>query len=221
MFPPTGPASPFDQSATVAGSTRFRRSAVSRGASPSAASDPLFTGWPLDCRPAPAVPKKSDNHGRRIWWRASTAGRVIFSADDSLWSPEGQHILFLGAEDDTKPVAEHYDWWVVPVDGGAPVATGALSALRSKGTAPVWREPGDWIEDSIVFAAATGQYATVLSTGLINQSRSRACVSPVIRGARRTAATDHRLRHGEDTAVCHAGIGWDRSTRPDRRPAHL
>jgi Tol biopolymer transport system component len=95
---------------------------------------------------------------------------TFFSADDPLWSPDGQHVLFLGAEDDEKPVAERYDWWVVPVAGGAPVATGALAALRSKGVFPVWREPGDWIDDSIVFAASTGQYATVLSTGLINQS---------------------------------------------------
>jgi len=95
---------------------------------------------------------------------------TFFSADDPLWSPDGQHILFLGAEDDKKPVAERYDWWVVPVAGGAPVATGALAALRSKGVFPVWREPGDWIDDYTVFAASTGQYATVQSTGLINQS---------------------------------------------------
>jgi Tol biopolymer transport system component/tRNA A-37 threonylcarbamoyl transferase component Bud32 len=95
---------------------------------------------------------------------------TFFSADDPLWSPDGQHVLFLGAEDDKKPVAERYDWWVTPVTGGAPVATGALAALRDKGVSPVWREPGDWLDDSVVFAASTGQYATVLSTGLINQS---------------------------------------------------
>lgn len=95
---------------------------------------------------------------------------TFFSADDPLWSPDGQHILFLGAEADKKPVAERYDWWVVPLAGGAPVATGALAALRSKGVSPVWREPGEWLDDSIVFAASTGQYATVQSTGLINQS---------------------------------------------------
>src|SRR4029434_7513722 len=94
----------------------------------------------------------------------------FFSADGPLWSPDGQHVLFLGAEDDKKPVAERYDWWVAPITGGAPVATGARAALRSRVVAPVWREPGDWIDDSIVFAASTGQYATVLSTGLINQS---------------------------------------------------
>jgi Tol biopolymer transport system component len=107
---------------------------------------------------------------------ASTGGEprrlasTFFSADDPVWSPDGQHILFLGAEADRKPVAERYDWWVAPLAGGAPVATGALAALRSKGVSPVWREPDEWLDDSIVFAASTGQYATVQSTGLINQS---------------------------------------------------
>jgi Tol biopolymer transport system component/predicted Ser/Thr protein kinase len=95
---------------------------------------------------------------------------TFFSADDPVWSPDGQHILFLGAEDDKKPVADRYDWWVMPLARGAPIATGALSALRSKGVFPVWREPSDWVHDSIVFAASTGQYAAVLSTGTINQS---------------------------------------------------
>src|SRR5262245_40744326 len=51
---------------------------------------------------------------------------AFFSADDPVWSPDGQHILYLGAEDDKKPVAERYDWWVVPVPGGTPLATGTL-----------------------------------------------------------------------------------------------
>jgi len=95
---------------------------------------------------------------------------TFFSADDPLWSPDGQHILFLGAETDKKPVADRYDWWLVPTAGGAPVATGALDVLRGRGVFPVWREPGDWVGNSIVFAASTGQYASVASTGSINQS---------------------------------------------------
>jgi Tol biopolymer transport system component/predicted Ser/Thr protein kinase len=95
---------------------------------------------------------------------------AFFSADDPLWSPDGRHILFLGAEDDKKPVAERYDWWVASFDGGPPVATGALGVLHGKGVFPVWREPGDWVGDAVLFAASTAQYASVLSTGAINQS---------------------------------------------------
>jgi Tol biopolymer transport system component len=95
---------------------------------------------------------------------------TFFSADVPLWSPDGEHILFLGAEDDKKALADRYDWWVVPAAGGAPIATGALEALRGSGVFPVWREPDDWVGDSVVFAASTSQYAAVLSTGTINQS---------------------------------------------------
>jgi eukaryotic-like serine/threonine-protein kinase len=94
----------------------------------------------------------------------------FFSASLPLWSPSGTHLLFLGAEDEKKPVADRYDWWVVPVDGGRPVATGALTTLRNNDVFPVSREPGDWIGDDVVFAASTGQYAAVQSTGAITQS---------------------------------------------------
>jgi Tol biopolymer transport system component len=95
---------------------------------------------------------------------------TFFSAYAPLWSRDGRHVLFLGAEDDKKPVAERYDWWVAPVNGGSPVATGALAALRTKGVFPVSRRPGDWVGDSVLFAASTAQYASVLSTGDVNQS---------------------------------------------------
>jgi eukaryotic-like serine/threonine-protein kinase len=69
-----------------------------------------------------------------------------------------------------KPVADRYDWWVVPIDGGPPVPTGALALLRNKGVFPVWREPADWLGDTVLFAASTAQYAGILSTGAVNQS---------------------------------------------------
>src|SRR5207249_1840668 len=75
-----------------------------------------------------------------------------------------------GAEDDKKPVAERYDWWIAPIDGGPAVATGAMAALHAKGVFPVWREPGDWMGDSILFAASTTQYASAVSAGAISQS---------------------------------------------------
>jgi Tol biopolymer transport system component len=109
------------------------------------------------------VVRSTGGESRRL---AST----FFSAYAPLWSPDGRHVLFLGAEDDKKPVAERYDWWVAPVDGGPPVVTGALAALRSKGVFPVWRRPGDWVGDSVLFAGSTAQYASILSTGDVNQS---------------------------------------------------
>ena len=94
----------------------------------------------------------------------------FFSAFDPLWSPDGRQLLFVGAETDKAKPAERYDWWMVPVDGGTPVATGALPALRGKGVFPVWNETGDWLDDVVVFAASTSQYASAVSTGAVDQS---------------------------------------------------
>ena len=117
----------------------------------------------LFARNAVYIVRSTGGEPRRL---AST----FFSADDPLWSADGRHILFLGAETDKKPVADRYDWWVVPIDGGPPVPTGALALLRNKGVFPVWREPADWVGDTVLFAASTAQYAGILSTGAVNQS---------------------------------------------------
>lgn len=95
---------------------------------------------------------------------------TFFSADGPPWSPDGQHVLFLGAADDKKPVADRYNWWVAPIAGGAPVPTGALAAPRAHGVAPGWREPGDWIDHSDRIRCVHGSIRDGLSTGLINQS---------------------------------------------------
>src|SRR5262245_28403279 len=97
---------------------------------------------------------------------------TFFSAFDPLWSADGRHLLFVGAETDKTKPAERYDWWVVALDGGAPVATGAIPALRAKGVFPAWNEPSDWLDDLVVFAASTAPYATAVSTGAIDQSTS-------------------------------------------------
>src|SRR4030095_1652441 len=81
-----------------------------------------------------------------------------------------RHLCFCGGEKDKKRGADRYDWWVVPIDGGPPVPTGALALLRNKGVFPVWREPADWVGDTVLFAASTAQYAGILSTGAVNQS---------------------------------------------------
>ena len=46
-----------------------------------------------------------------------------------VWSPDGKALLAL-ASDAAMPEADTYDWWVIPIDGSAPKATGALNQIR-------------------------------------------------------------------------------------------
>jgi tRNA A-37 threonylcarbamoyl transferase component Bud32 len=52
-----------------------------------------------------------------------------FSWLSIMWSPDGKHILFDGVQ---APKSEPRDWWIAPLDGSAPVATGARKALSGR-----------------------------------------------------------------------------------------
>jgi serine/threonine protein kinase/Tol biopolymer transport system component len=106
------------------------------------------------------------------------AGR-FFSASLPVWSPNGKHLLFLGAESDKTSVEERYEWWVAPLDGGEPVNTGALAALRKSNVFPVPREPGEWFGNSIVFTATTAPYSPLIETG---HNQSNVWSMPIVAG---------------------------------------
>ena len=94
----------------------------------------------------------------------------FFSASAPVWAPDGKYLLLLGAESDKTSVEERYEWWVAPLDGGEPVNTAALAALRKSNVFPVVREPGEWFGDSIVFAGTTAAYSRLIETGINSQS---------------------------------------------------
>jgi eukaryotic-like serine/threonine-protein kinase len=103
-----------------------------------------------------------------IWVVASTGGAPtslqtgIVSARYPIWTPDGEHLLFLGRRDGSP------DWWVAAVNGGEVVKTGAWDAFRGQAfdgflgqgfsslVAPI--APGGWIaeQDYVVFAARSG-----------------------------------------------------------------
>jgi Tol biopolymer transport system component len=68
------------------------------------------------------------------------------------WSPDGSRILFVG-ERERDPNQSSLDWYLVGVEGGEPVRTGALEVLRKAGVKGV-PIPGGWREDgaAVVFA---------------------------------------------------------------------
>ena len=61
-------------------------------------------------------------------------GANFTAARDPIWSPDGQHLLFIGYTS-TKAYVESssLDWWLVSIDGGEAVKTGAYDALVQAG----------------------------------------------------------------------------------------
>ncbi len=65
----------------------------------------------------------------------------------NLWSPDGKYVLFSGWLRDQP---KDWDWWVAPVDGGPPVATGlAKCSLPKSGSGYV---PYAWVGNRIIFS---------------------------------------------------------------------
>ena len=61
-----------------------------------------------------------------------------------VWSPDAKYLLFKGTHGKTL------DWWVAPVEGGAPVATGAERSFAALGAMLF---PCVWLGNDVIFAA--------------------------------------------------------------------
>ena len=97
-------------------------------------------------------------------------------AASPVWSPDGEHILFLGTDEETLVSPETFDWWVTPVDGGEAKRTGAREVLVQAAVRPTFfgvvrvaRSVAVEGPDRIVFSAQSGDtinlYQMSLSPG--------------------------------------------------------
>jgi eukaryotic-like serine/threonine-protein kinase len=92
----------------------------------------------------------------------------------AVWSPDGNHLLFLGKPDEKLPREEGFDWWVTPLDSGPAIKTGALEATRNANLsgpvqvyrwmllAPAWQPQGD----ALVFSAQSGDSTNLWRIGI-------------------------------------------------------
>jgi len=88
----------------------------------------------------------------------STQGRLAGSTG-ATWAPDSRHILCMGVKRPEATNLDEWEWFVLPVDGGSPVATGAGDVLRAAGlgltTYPLMTG------DRVVFAPLKGERQNV------------------------------------------------------------
>jgi len=83
-------------------------------------------------------------------WRALATGLVDIAS--VAWSGDGRHLLVVAHPNPSVDL----DCWVVPLDGGTPVDTGALRRGRQQGLIVITMTPA-WAGDSIFYSAAGRQ----------------------------------------------------------------
>ena len=98
----------------------------------------------------------------------------FMGATHPLWSPDGNHLLFLGNPDNRDPPEKAMDWWVTPLTGGKAVKTGVLDATRAAGLMnefqaypwailpAAWDAHGNWI----LFSARNGDSINLWRVGI-------------------------------------------------------
>jgi Tol biopolymer transport system component/predicted Ser/Thr protein kinase len=110
-----------------------------------------------------------------------------------VWSPDGSRVLFTGAPlEDLKK----RDWWVVPVDGGEPISSGAMQSLPK---IDLNQFPCVWLPDRVLFVAGS----TIEGTNLYSASIS----------------TEGRIEGPVETLTSGPGMMWTPSVSEDGRVA--
>jgi Tol biopolymer transport system component len=83
-----------------------------------------------------------------------------------LWSPDGTRVLFIGAPFDDP---SKWDWWVLPVEGGEPMSSGAMQSLPR---IDVVQFPALWLPDRLLFAAgSTVEGVNLYSASITTEGR--------------------------------------------------
>ncbi len=85
-----------------------------------------------------------------------------------IWSPDGRHVLFLGARTKSD-LGGRFDWWVTPSVGGEPTKTEAVGILTREKLntgqlefiANLLLAPANWLGDEVFFSARQGDLTNV------------------------------------------------------------
>ena len=102
-------------------------------------------------------------------------GRNFTAARYPIWSPDGKHLLMVGYTAAKAYDESGIDWWLVPIDGGSAVRTGAQKAFVHGGlralepsAAPDFPIPACWSAstNTILFSAVGGSTSNLWGLGI-------------------------------------------------------
>jgi len=87
----------------------------------------------------------------------------LVEAGVPIWAEDGKRLLIYGHNDDITPSDAHWNWWVVPVNGGSAQSTGAFRLLGEKGFRLGLNAPrvASWIGDELLFFGRAGDSGNV------------------------------------------------------------
>jgi eukaryotic-like serine/threonine-protein kinase len=113
------------------------------------------------------------------------------TATNPVWSSESDRLLVLGRRNGNAPARAELDWWILPIDGGTPLRSGAYARMDTqKLMRPQFpqvfpaildcREDGT---DRILFSAYSGDAANLWEIPLLGTAAaSRLTVGPGVHG---------------------------------------
>jgi len=94
-----------------------------------------------------------------------------------LWSPDGTRVLLNGAPFDNP---SKRDWWVLPVNGGEPMSSGAMQSLPR---IDFVQFPSVWLPDRLLFAAgSTFEGVNLYAASITTEGRIEAPVERLTSG---------------------------------------
>jgi eukaryotic-like serine/threonine-protein kinase len=105
---------------------------------------------------------------------ATQLAGAFYMAQAPVWAPDGNALLFWGQRERDTPPENNVDWYVAPVSGGPPVATGARSVLLREGL-QAFRglpTPDGWVGTGsrIVFHARVGDASNTWQVAISPQT---------------------------------------------------
>ena len=122
-------------------------------------------------------------------------------ATNPVWSPTSDRLLVLGRKDRNAAALAEMDWWILPIDGGGVVRSGAYARMNAQNLlrsqfpqvfpAPLdWREPGD----RILFSAFSGEAANLWEIPLTGKAPPRrVTLGPGVQAAGRWSGDARRM----------------------------